>query len=245
MDIIVTDLTRLKKNALVCLAGINLETGKCIRPFQTVPGGRTDYLSFEAAKKLKIFPGSYLSSDFIRKPGTHSPHIEDYIISNYLRSPGNATCEDFRKILDTTSHTTISAAFGIRPENKYFLTTQAPLHSLATLKLNNPSQQFQLILDTKYGPAFKATITDSDSFSMSYLKVTDLGFVDHLPRIQSIPSEAYRLNQFLRGQDTLYVRLGLGREFAPGGDESKRGYYVQVNGIYSFPTYRKDLREYV
>lgn len=244
LSIIVTDLTRFHNQGLVCLAGINPDTGQCIRPFLMNTGGGTDYLNFQFVKARNIIPGSYLDTNFIPKPNSHRPHTEDHIIGSALQTPGNATSEQFMRILDATSSTTIAAGFGSNPVNKYFAMDRPPPISIFTLKLTNPRDQFLLTLTDRYGPAFKVNITDAADFSMNYLKVTDLGFSDHLAKIQAEVDGAQRLSRFLLAQDVLYLRVGLGQHFAPNNDESRRGYYVQINGIYSFPSFRQDLRMY-
>ncbi len=244
MRIIVTDLTRFQNKGLVCLAGINPYTGQCIRPFLRNAGGGTDYLNFQFVKDRNIIPGSYLDTDFIPKRNPFRPHTEDHIIGGALQTPGNATSEEFMSILDATSSTTVAAGFGSNPVDKYFAMDRPPPISIFTLKLTNPRNQFSLTLTDRYGPAFKVNITDAAGFSMNYLKVTDLGFSDHLGKIQAEFAGAQKLSRFLLEQEVLYLRVGLGQHFAPNNDESRRGYYVQINGIYSFPSFRQDLRMY-
>lgn len=244
MSIIVTDLTRFQNQGLVCLAGIDPNTGQCIRPFLMNAGRGTDYLNFQFVKDRNIVPGSYLDANFVPKSNLHGPHTEDHIIVGGLQTPGNATGEEFMRVLDATSSLTVAAGFGSNPANKYFAMDRPPPISIFTLKLTRPRDQFSLILTDRYGPAFKVNVTDAAGFNMSFLKVTDLGFSDHLAKIQEAPFGAQRLSKFLLDQDVLYLRVGLGQHFAPNNDESRRGYYVQINGIYSFPSFRQDLRMY-
>ncbi len=49
MQIIITDLTRFSKKDIVCIAGINPESGECIRPMP--------YIKTERCKELGILPG--------------------------------------------------------------------------------------------------------------------------------------------------------------------------------------------
>ena len=244
MQIIVTDLTRFQNQGLVCLAGINPETGQCIRPFLANPGGGTNYLDFQFVKSRNIIPGTYLNANFLPKINPHRPHTEDHIIEGALQTAGNATSEKFLQVLDATSSTTFSAGFGDNPIDNYFAMDRPPPISIFTLKLTRPREQFSLILTDQYGPAFKVNVTDAAGCIMTYLKVTDLGFSDHLAKIQVEPNGAERLSKFFLDQEVLYLRVGLGQHFAPNNDESRRGYYVQVNGIYSFPSFRQDLRKY-
>jgi len=45
------------------------------------------------------------------------------------------------------------------------------------------------------------------------------------------------INNFIRQQDTVYLRIGLGREY-------QGGFWLQVNGIYTFPNYDTEIRSY-
>lgn len=242
MKIIVTDLTRFKNPAIVCLAGINPDTGQCIRPMFPSQNG-FDYFSFETVKAHKIIPGSLLEGNFTAIPKLHAPHVEDHSTGGNLRAHGPASGDDFERILENSSFTTIQDGFGSRPDKRLYVAAQPPALSIITLKLTSPSTQFRLTVDTGYGPPkFKAHVVDGSGYELSWLPVTDLGFSDHLGKIRKTDPTLTTLNAFLQSQKVLYVRLGLTRQYAPSSDRD--GYWVQVNGIYSFPTYRQDLRIY-
>lgn len=50
------------------------------------------------------------------------------------------------------------------------------------------------------------------------------------------------MNYHVQSQQELYLRIGLSRPFqAPNG---KNGYWLQVNGIYTFPEYMDYIRCY-
>lgn len=238
-----TDLTRFHNQGLVCVAGVNPETGQCIRPFLANGNGGSEYLNYDFVRKNNIVPGSNLSARFIKKQGTHAPHTEDHIVSGELTT-SRATRREFQEVLDSFSFTTVAEGFGENPTNKYFAIDNAPPISIFTLKITNPQRNFNLMLTEKYGAAFKVNFTDEAGFRMEYLKVTDLGFSDRLEEIQKERFGAFNLNRLLTSQDVVYLRVGLGQPFAPNDDESRRGYYVQINGIYSFPDFREDLRTY-
>ncbi len=67
--IIITDLTRFSKREIVCVAGIDIESGGCIRPMP--------YLKFERCKELNMLPGAILTGEFVPTPNIVSPHVED------------------------------------------------------------------------------------------------------------------------------------------------------------------------
>lgn len=242
--IIVTDLTRFHNQGLVCLAGIDPATGQCIRPFKGEPGERGNYLHFDSVKKHSVVPGSILKGEFVPKADASRPHSEDHLVPK-LRVKGSATSDEFQEVLEMSSAATFRAGFGKAPVDKFFPVAAPPAHSIFTLKLRSPAKQFSLIADEQYGPTvFKAHVEDAQGVRLSYLKVTDLGFSDHIKRIEAEDPYLRKINAFFAAQEVLYLRIGLGREYAPQGDEARRGFWLQINGIYSFPNFREDLRMY-
>lgn len=54
---------------------------------------------------------------------------------------------------------------------------------------------------------------------------------------------ARRLMNFYANQKEVYLRLGIGQAWAPQGETPK--HWLQINGIYSFPSYMPELSAYV
>lgn len=242
MKIIVTDLTRFKNPDIVCLAGVDPDTRKCIRPMLSNQN-KFEYLPFEVVKQYKIVPGSVLEGDFSQIASANVPHIEDHSFGDRLNMLGPSSAAEFERILDETSVATIRSGFGSEPDRRLYEIAKPPSLSIITLKLTHPRTQFRLTVETNYGdPKFKAHVIDGSGYEIKWLPVTDLGFSDHLGRIRVADPSLSGLNAFLQSQAVLYLRLGLTRAYAP--DPSRNGYWVQVNGIYSFPNYREDLRIY-
>lgn len=242
MKIIITDLTRFQNPEIVCLAGIDPDSGKCIRPM-LANGTKLDYFAFKSVKSHKVVPGSYLTGNFVPVDNPPRPHIEDCKSEGRVRVTGTASGADFQSVLEESSSRSIRKAFGARPDGRRYPIDQAPTISIVTLRIDDPGAQFRLIVDSKYGPPkFKAHVIDSDGFELSWLPVTDLGFSDHIVSVLAQDPTLSQLNAFLWSQKLLYLRLGLTREWGPSPD--KTGYWVQLNGIYSFPSFRKDLRLY-
>lgn len=242
MKLIVTDLTRFKDPTIVCLAGINPETGECIRPMIN-RNGKASYLSFASVKERKVIPGSCIEGDFTKTANAHAPHVEDYETTGQITLTEPATGAAFKNVLEMSSHTSMLGAFGQLPVDRLFSPINPPPVSIVTLKLESPKTQFRLIIDTGFGARkFKAHITDGKGFQMTYMPVTDLGYSDHISKIQEQDPLLSELNGFLQAQECLYLRVGLGRRYA--ANPERDGFWVQLNGIYSFPSQRKDLRIY-
>ncbi|MDE0410821.1 MAG: hypothetical protein OXI37_01185, partial [Gammaproteobacteria bacterium] len=72
--------------------------------------------------------------------------------------------------------------------------------------------------------------------------ITDLGFHSYAENHHQEAGDYEDLNQLLHSQEEIYLRIGLSRYFqAPDG---RAGYWIQVNGIYSFPDYFEIVRQY-
>src|SRR4051794_8484753 len=91
-QIIVTDLTRFKEgNPDVCIAGIDYNTGECIRPLP--------YLTTDVCEKLQILPGGILSGDFEYKKDRTGHHREDATYSD-LKFHGACSSATFKEVLE-------------------------------------------------------------------------------------------------------------------------------------------------
>src|SRR3989304_2696111 len=102
MDLIGTDLTRVAKDDIVCIAGIDLKSKRCIRPLP--------YLPKTACKQLKLLPGAILEGRFTKPKTVDKPHTEDM---NYegLSFKGPCTSEEFENVLKTTTYPSINEGF--------------------------------------------------------------------------------------------------------------------------------------
>lgn len=242
MKIIVTDLTRFNNNDIVCLAGINPESGECIRPMQD-NNGRLEYFSFDAIKKSKVIPGSILEGDFRPCTNLEPPHTEDHRAIGRISVAGNATGTEFENILEESAFQSIADGFESHPDGKLFRQPQYPQTSIITLALRDPANQFKLTSSSDFGKhSFKAHITDGTGLKVEWVPVTDLGFFVHLKDIIDSDRDLKKLNNFLWTQETLYLRIGLSRPW--GMCPEKYGCWLQLNGIYSFPNFRRDIRVY-
>ena len=231
--IIITDLTRFSAgNPAVCIAGIHPETGECIRPWP--------YLRFTTCERLGILPGGRLIGDFIPiRQGSH-PHTEDSRHSN-LRFSGPCTADEFRGILERSCVGSLAEGFGHDfPEgNRCLPVGHSPGHSIVTLRAA-PDQV--RIIENEYQPgSIRLHFTDGSGRGWRYFPITDLGFFDYAQRHrQSGALEA--LNAQIASQSEVFLRIGLSRAWQkPGGE---KGYWMQVNGIYTFPTVLRYIRSY-
>jgi hypothetical protein len=236
MKIVVTDLTRFSNRDIVCLAGINVQTGHCVRPLtSTAPG----YLAFADVKKHRILPGSVLEAKLVPAEKPTPPHVEDHYVVGNIKVAPQISGDDFRSILENSSVASLQQGFGMNPADRCY-EENAPLNcSIITLKVDPVN--FSIRRDTFNENKFKAFFTDADGLDLSFVPVTDLGFSDHIQTIATTDPHFGQLNAFINSQGELYLRVGLSRPYTGGG---RRGCWVQLNGIYTFPDYRTDIRQY-
>ncbi|MBK8605030.1 MAG: hypothetical protein IPN87_18895 [Saprospiraceae bacterium] len=224
--IVITDLTRFSEGkTIVCIAGIEVTTGECIRP---VP-----YLEKSTCEKYKILPGTILSGEFSMPSSIEKPHTEDRKYKNMMNN-GFCGLAEFRNILERSASNNVHEGFNtdLGYSQKKLLEDYEGEKSIITIQLN--PKDLSIVKD-KYG---KITVhfMDSSGRSFQYLPITDLGFHDYAMfknGIENLDS----LNKFINSQDELFLRIGLTRLY--------QGYYwMQVNGIYTFPNYLQDIRSY-
>jgi hypothetical protein len=236
MRIVVTDLTRFKNKELLCLAGLTADGQQCIRPLSATKPG---YLSFAQCKQLNVLPGTILDGTFTMPQHVEVPHVEDRHYSN-LNTVGSVNSAEFQSILEKSSTTSIRIGFGCvnQPTDKVLSTP--PDKSIITLKLN--PKQFQVVQNQYDKDTIKAHLTDGDGLNLSFLSITDLGFYDNVGMTATRKISAEKITEFIHDQEVLMIRLGLGRKFK--NPDGREGYWMQVNGIYTFPEYDHLVRAY-
>jgi hypothetical protein len=229
-SIIITDLTRFKKdNPDVCIAGSDVNTGECIRP---VP-----YLTEARCQELNILPGAILTGEFIRMPDVEGPHQEDHSCTN-LQFDGTCTSDAFKTALQANLFDSVSNGFEVdlAPGQKSLPLNHVLDRSIITLQLE-PADI--VLVEDEYNPGrIKVHFTDGAGHSFRYLPITDLGFYRHAMAHHS-DDDLDSLNDFIHAQEELYIRLGLTRYWV-----ERSGYWMQVNGIYTFPNYHQEIRSY-
>ncbi|QDT65274.1 hypothetical protein [Calycomorphotria hydatis] len=229
MRIIITDLTRFRPgNPDVCTAGV-AEDGTVIRPMP--------YLSIENCRKLNIHPGGILEGQFTLK-NSPAPHVED---ANHGKLTFHGACSSvkFRETLEKTTYPNISEGFGVPiiKREKCIPTTSPPVRSLITIKINPLS--FSIVQDSYHPERLKAHFSDRAGIEMAFVSVTDRGFYDYAQQHREDLRSFLEIQRFIHSQEELYLRLGLSRSFeAPDG---RNGFWIQLNGIYTFP----DKLEYI
>jgi len=229
--IIITDLTRFQNPGIVCTAGTDMKSGACLRPMP--------YLRTQECERLKILPGAILSGEFIPQKGLSGPHQEDARYSK-LTFEGPSSSEEFRGALEAGLHDSVEDGFDIRLKSgqKYVPVGHSVARSIITLNVDPHSIQ---IIEDRYNPGkTKIHFVDSSSSEFSYLPITDLGFHRYADSHRAA-KDLVRLNAFIKNQPEAYIRLGLSRAWNNG---TVNGYWMQVNGVYTFPEFFEGIRSY-
>lgn len=231
-QVIVTDLTRFSTDENVCTAVIDVSTGECFRPMP--------YLKSARCKQLGIHPGAILKGDLAFQTGSSNPHIEDATYSS-LKFLGACSGEQFRQVLESSLSSSVSDGFGVdfSVGQKHIPHDQEANCSIITIKI----QPNQLIIhEDKYKPGkIKASFVDNSGHNYNYLSITDRGFHDYAMKHQS-DGKLYEVTNLIDVQDEVYLRIGLSRVYqVPDG---RNGYWLQVNGIYTYPNFHDEIRAY-
>lgn len=231
--IIVTDLTRFSNKDIVCIAGIDINNGECIRPLP--------YLDVLRCKELNLIPGAVLSGNFTASLNMQHPHSEDMNHQN-LKFHGHCSDTEFRKILFKSSSNSIQSGFDVLLDNrqKHIPLEARPLKSLITISVN--PNRVKIVQDQYDHKKIKIHFIDNDIKEYSFLAITDLGFHNYAENHYQQKNNYNEINSVIQRQKEVFLRVGLSRLYE--NQQGKNGFWIQVNGIYSFPDYFKDVRRY-
>lgn len=230
--IIITDLTRFNNDKEVCTAGIDMETGRCVRPWP--------YLQKDVCLKNKIEPGAILSGKFSPKDNLHFPHVEDMVYSD-LMLDGVSETDDFKKALSYGMFDSIEEGFEIELPNGNRCIPYTHEVSRSIISINVKPDSINLVEDTRFGKyKLKFRVTDMSGRTFSNVPITDLGFFNYAKQNTDKITE---INQLIHSQDEVILRVGLARRWKQP-DTDNDGYWIQVNGIYTFPEYSHEIRSY-
>lgn len=228
---VVTDLTRFKEGSdEVCTALIDIETGECVRP--------TPYFKKEVVRKLRLLPGSVVEGEIVPVSNAPRPHREDCTYGK-LTATGAVAAAQFKDILEASLSESVRAGFGPDFDGVKLLPVDtAADRSIITVKIKPSS--FKVEKDG-YGK-YKVHFEDLSGKSYRYIPITDLGFHEYIKSIaggQGDPVDV--VNAHFKEAVDVYLRLGVSRVYEVG---ERKGYWMQVNGIYSFPSKLHKIRGY-
>ncbi|MBY0341059.1 MAG: hypothetical protein K2Q19_07820 [Rhodocyclaceae bacterium] len=197
------------------------------------------YLPYAKCKEYNVQPGSILRGAFTGPTHLVAPHIEDLDWSK-LEIVRSATPAEFKSALEASLSPDISVGFGLPITSKLIPTPLIPSRSIITLKIQ--PNQIQIVEIEQNGRLkLRANVALPNGTYLSRASITDLGFFDSVGTGKTISVST--INAFIKTQKEIILRLGIGRTPWPPDDDNG-GYWIQVNGIYTFPDYEKILRTY-
>lgn len=212
---IIIDSTNMHDNN-VCTAMVDTKNpALCIRPID-------DYYTTQEVDSLKLHVGNIISLSNIQNKNfmkSKPPHIEDYAKNGcslqYIRQ---ASIQEFKNVLESTLYNTIETGFGVSHlDDKVIKVEQNPIRSLITLRVKPNNIK---VFKDEYK---KIRLSFYNNKNLSKLPINDR-------RIS--PQYLQTLNDKIKNAETIYLRLGLTRIFEDPSTPRRKGYWVQVNGIY-------------
>lgn len=218
MQIAITDITRFSNGTIVCTAGIDLETRRCVRP--VLP----NYIPTSRIIDENIRVGDILlSNQMVPTANATIPHIEDHTYNQPLIHQGPLERDAFDDILVHSLSLSVNAGFDnkIQENEKYIPINTPPFKSLITVRAENVQ-----LVDDAYKPGkIRVIFTDASGVRYPYISLTDFWL---LRDIDNGDQSLQNINSRLRNSRTI-LRVGIGRPFEPV--QGKNGYWLQVNSI--------------
>jgi hypothetical protein len=198
------------------------------------------YLSSDVCEANNIFPGAILEGDFSPSESISEPHVEDHDYNgiNFIEP---ASTEEFKKALNFSLVPSIESGFNVTlgDKQKHIEKLQRPIRSIVTIAVAPNKIK---IVQSDFDPEkLKISLTDGSGKYFGYLSITDLGFHEYA-RKNNTKTGIERINRFIQTQDKIFLRIGLSRIHE--AKDGRVGYWVQVNGVYTFPEYLKEIRCY-
>lgn len=220
MDIVVTDLTSFP-DGRVCIAGIDGESGDCVRPLP--------YLTREACRDLGIEPGCILRGRMKRFTDRQAPHMEDHHCPD-PRPVGRRTPAEFLALLEEDAGESVCDGFACEIESgeHYIPRDTPPGRSIITLRVGG----LRLVLD-RFGK-LRAHVREPSGREFAFLPVADLLLREYIFGQEDQAAACRRIDNHVQRQEAVFCRVGVGRPKRL--DDGRDGYWLQVNGVYSFPT---------
>lgn len=235
--ILITDLTAMQGDR-VCIAGVdgNLQN---IRPVLPQPGVLHDHLFYR--NRVIVRPRAVLRLQLDPSINAEMPHVEDYdwhdpvppTSLEYLMEEAR-----WRQILQRLAKESPQPLFGTGLKSHKDARNRKLKSSKATFSLTTIDVDQIYFFDCqqdvfekgKY--RYRLSFRDDRQNSYDDIPVTDLALqawaVAQIRRGANPQTLSDWLSTQLQDAQQVFLRLGLGREF-------RREFWLQVNGIYSFP----------
>ena len=165
---------------------------------------------------------------------------EDYFHRD-LKCEGNCSSAEFKAALEFVLFDSVEEGFEMEfdDKQKHIPVGHVVDRSIITISVSPNDVR---IIENSFKPGkIQLNFTDQSGHEFAFIGITDLAFhnyaVDHHSR-----NQLNELNRWIRSQDEVLLRLGLSRRFQPPNRPD--GYWLQANGVYTFPDHHEDIRSY-
>jgi hypothetical protein len=118
--------------------------------------------------------------------------------------------------------------------------TNIPHQSIVTVRVK--SSQIRIVKDSFSHGKIKLNLKDNDNKKYTYLPITDMGFYNYAMKHFDDIDFPEKINTFIDEQEELYLRVGLSGRYSD--NKGRDGYWLQINGIYTFPNFDTEIRSY-
>jgi len=227
MQILINHITRMH-GAHICVAGIDLQTGRHVRPVLQQGGMPFDLLArydgpFDMARIIDLGQP---------RPTPNAPHVEDYVfIASRARVERTVCPHEFWDVLRKCSAARLEEIFGsalqLVGKERYATALGQGCVSLGCLRIERPAE---LYISERSNRKPQIRVRFRDGRIQVDAAVTDLRLYlsDHAtPNVQLVLSMA----KWLRDSDRAILAVGLTRKFRRD-DKSPFFHWLQVNNIH-------------
>ena len=234
MIIVVNHLTRMREGR-ICIAGVEPESGRHIRP--VTKWGQIDGRLL-AGRSLDGREGPFNMAHVVDLdhvvPDPQNPHVEDHAFVPWkARFIERLHPEDFWALLYRMSRPRLKTIFGdelrLTDRQACGIDMGAGNASLGVLR---PANRPQIYLRREKNPAQPSVRMQIDDGQLRVdVGVTDLRLFgsDHISVNESMVE---RVGRRLQGSGPVLLGMGLGRAFAPRSEKGSARHWLQVNNIH-------------
>ena len=229
MIIVVNHLTRMREGR-ICIAGVDLQTSRHVRP--VTKWGHLDGRLL-AGREGPFNMGHVVELGSVT-PDPQKPHVEDHFFVPWkARFIERFRPEDFWALLYRMSRLRLQEIFGeeLRPMGRQACGTDVG-DGDASLGVLRPVNRPRIFLrDEKSGEQPSVRIRIDDGQMSVEVGVTDVRLFgsDHVAVNKTMVE---RVERRLQGTGAVLLSMGLSRAFAPGSVKTSAKHWVQVNNIH-------------
>ncbi|MBF0488365.1 MAG: hypothetical protein HQK98_09415 [Nitrospirae bacterium] len=236
VHVLITDLTYMRNS--VCIAGVNLDTFKNIRPVMFSGKIQMDFIEAN-----NIYPCAVCTFTGMPKINTTPPHTEDFSVRDSVSFRRFVSQNEWQELLQHSSSHSLPDRLNNSIQEDKWIAPATDVPSLSLIKLETKPIIRSITISKDNRPDIRASFTSGNR--QFCLKVNDLQLIDFLvSRYQmrepatyaddAYADDAIAGEQFLQGinddlfqKDTYtYVRIGLTRPY-------QEKCWLQINGLYT------------